>query len=119
MANLIHSSDWFPGTPRVSNNDLQSSSVLVMHYWAVWNLHDREMDQRIAVLRNEYADRICFRSCDVDCAENQSFIHGIANVPALGCFIQGKWVNSQVGLRSKNELRHLLDALLAANENRG
>jgi thioredoxin-like negative regulator of GroEL len=84
-----------------------------VHYWANWNRIDREMDQRLAGLFEEYAGRICFRSCDVDRAENRPFFHGIANVPALGCFIDGKWFKFLIGLRSSHEIRSTLEGWLA------
>ena len=77
-------------------------------------MHDRAMDDLLLPLQHEYAGRICFRSCDVDRAENQRFVHGIANIPALGCFIRGKWFKSVVGMRSATQLHSTCDQLLAA-----
>lgn len=105
---------WSPSTIPVAPEDFGACLVVVLHYWAVWNMIDREMDKRIAMLREEYRDRICFRSCDVDCAENQPFIHGIANIPALGCFIRGKWFQTVIGLRSLEAFRPVFDKWLAA-----
>lgn len=114
MANTSSKSEWLPGTPPVVRTDFDACAVLILHYWAIWDLHDRDMDNRLAALRHEYADRICFRSCDTDRAENKPFIQGIANIPALGCFIRGKWFKSLIGLRSVEELRSVLDDWLAA-----
>jgi len=72
------------------------------------------MDKRLAALRDQYSDRICFRSCDIDRAENKAFIQGIANIPALGCFIRGKWFKSLIGVRAVDEFRSVLDSWLAA-----
>jgi hypothetical protein len=105
---------WSPRTPPVTREDFDTCPVLVVHYWAVWDLHDREMDERLAPLREAYADRICFRSCDTDRPENQPFIHGIATVPALGCFIRGTWHQSLIGLRSVEELRVVFVNWMAA-----
>ena len=114
MAEASSNSDWCPSTVPVAREDFEACPVLVLHYWAIWDLHDREMDKRLAALRDEYAGRIGFRSCDVDCAENRSFTQGIATIPALGCFIRGKWFKSLIGLGSEQELRSLLDGCLAA-----
>ncbi len=114
MANTLSNSDWSPSIQPVGYGDFEACPVLILHYWAIWDLPDREMDKRLIGLREEYADRICFRSCDVDRVENQSFIQGIANIPALGCFIGGKWFKSLIGLRSDEELRSVLDNWLAA-----
>lgn len=113
MINVLANADWSPTTRPVARADLEMCQVLVLHYWAMWNVHDREMDQRLTALRDEYVGRICFRSCDVDRAENEAFIQGIANIPALGCFIGGKWFKSVIGLRPEEEIRSILRDLLA------
>ncbi len=114
MAHAPSKSDWIPSTDPVAQRDFDDCRVLALHYWATWDLHDREMDKQLVALREEYVGRICFRSCDVDRAENQAFIQGIANIPSLGCFIGGKWFKSLIGLRSVDELRSALDGWLAA-----
>src|SRR5689334_11618846 len=91
MANVSSNIEWSPSTEPVTAANVAAAPVVVLHYWAVWDLTDRKMDERLAALREEYSDRIAFRSCDVDRAENKPFIQGIANIPALGCFIRGKW----------------------------
>jgi thioredoxin-like negative regulator of GroEL len=103
---------WRPRTVPVTANDLVQCPVLVLHYWAIWNLHDRTMDDLLLPFQQEYAGRVCFRSCDTDRAENRTFIHGIANIPALGCFIRGRWRKSIVGLRPVEQLRLSFDQLL-------
>ena len=105
---------WSPRTQPVVCGDLESCPAVVLHYWAAWDLHDREMDERPAAVRDEYANRVCFRSCDVDRPENRPFIQGIANIPALGCFIRSRRFKSIIGLRSEEELRSVLDGWLAA-----
>ncbi len=102
--------DWSPSTVPVVERDFDEYQILVLHYWAAWDKIDREMDKLLATLREEYVGRICFRSCDVDRAENQAFINEIANIPALGCFIGGKWFNNLIGLRSVDELRSMIEA---------
>lgn len=114
LSDLNPSADWFPVSPPVSASDLQSCDVVVIHYWAQWDLHDREMDRRIVAMTADYAGRVCVRSCDVDKPDNRPFICGIANIPALGCFIRGKWHESRIGLRAEAELRSFFDAWLAA-----
>src|SRR4051794_26417561 len=105
--------DWRPSTPPVCDADFDACPIVVVHYWAIWNLHDRDMDQRLLAVRDSYADRICFRSCDVDQRENQRFIHKLGNIPALGCFIRGKFCESLIGLRAEDEFRSQFDKWLA------
>jgi hypothetical protein len=77
-------------------------------------MHDRTMDARLRALRPRYDNRVCLRSCDTDRGENQPFVQGIANIPALACFLNGHWYESRAGLRSDADLRRLFDAWIAA-----
>lgn len=105
---------WHPSVPPVTEEDLKQCPVVVVHYWAIWNLHDRTENARLLPLRQEYDGRICFRACDVDCAANQRFVHGVANIPALGFFVREKWVKSVIGMRPPEQLRLAFDELLAS-----
>jgi hypothetical protein len=69
---------WRPGAPPVTAGDLAACEVLVLHYWAIWDRYDRDMDRLLAPLREEFAGRICFRSCDTDRPENRPFIYDLA-----------------------------------------
>ena len=114
MAAALPDREWSPSSPPVTEPDFATCRVLVLHYWARWNLHDREMDNRLARLRPDFEGRVCFRSCDVDRVENRPWVRGIANVPALGCFLDGKWFKSLVGMRCDGELRSTLAGWIAA-----
>jgi hypothetical protein len=105
--------NWHPTAPAVTDADFLSCPVVILHYWAVWNWGDVDMDIRLALLRREYADRICFRSCDTDQEANQRFVAGVGNLPALGCFVGGKWMQTLIGLRSEQHLRAAFDPWLA------
>jgi thioredoxin-like negative regulator of GroEL len=106
---------WAPSSLAVKADDLGNYPVLVLHCWAEWDQPDREMSRRLDVVTSPYADRICFRSCDIDVPENLPFfLSRLANIPALVCFIRGEWFETVVGLRSEDELRSLFDRWLAA-----
>lgn len=107
---------WRPGTPPVTAEDFASCPLLVVHYWATWDIYDREMDRRLAPSCEEFTGRICFRACDIDRAENRPFIHGLANVPALGLFVRGTLTRHVIGLRETDELRRTFEKLLAQPE---
>lgn len=106
--------DWIPSTPPLSDEDLRSSFLTVVHYWAIWNhRNDAEMDRRVAALRPDYESRIRFRSCDTDKPENARFLKDICNIPTLGSYFRGSQYKVKVGLRSEAELRQVLDEWLA------
>lgn len=105
---------WSPRTPPVAGRDLRAHPFLVLHYWAQWNRHDRAMDDPLRPLSDACAGRITFRSCDIDLAANRPFVRGLASIPALGCFLHGRWRQTLVGLRDDAWLRSTLDRWRAA-----
>ena len=70
------------------------------------------MDAVLDPLRAEFGDRICFRSYDIDLPDDQGFVRDIGNIPALGCFIGGKWVESVIGMRSADVCRQKFNGWL-------
>ena len=51
MPDSASNSEWSPSTAPVTPEDFQACPVLVLHYWATWDLVDREMDKRIGRTR--------------------------------------------------------------------
>lgn len=100
---------WEPDAPPLTEADLRTSRLVVVHYWARRNRIDRAMDDVLRRLRGRYAHRVCFRSCEVDLPDNKPFIHQLGNVPALGCFVEGRRKETVVGLCTEDQLRKKLD----------
>src|SRR5215469_757965 len=82
---------------------LQRNRIVVIHFWAIWDPYDRQMDSVIQEVRLPYERRIAFFSHNVDPETNWSFAIecGIKSVPALICFIDTKKVETIVGLITK------------------
>src|SRR5437762_2211766 len=105
---------WRPQTQGIDLATLPKALVrhplVVVHFWAVWNLHDREMDEILQGLMPRYAGRVEFRSLDVDIAEGHDFCRGcrILNLPALAAFVRGVWIETLIGLRQRVELEDRL-----------
>jgi hypothetical protein len=106
--------DWIPSTPALSEEDIQSSLLTGVHYWAIWDhRHDAEMDRRLSAIRPTYEGRVNFRSCNVDRSGNSAFLKNICNIPTLGSYFRGLQFRIKIGLRSETELRRILDEWLA------
>lgn len=107
---------WSPSTQPVTGATfaevLASYPVVVVHFWAVWNQPDRVMDALLQQLRPEFANRIEFRSCDIDDLDAVPIISRarVLNIPTLACFIRGRHHETRVGLRPEQDLRTKLTA---------
>ena len=58
-------------------------------------------------IREEFADRIAFGSIDADNPQYGDIAkeYQFRNLPALACFVRGKWVETLIGSRPAEELR--------------
>ena len=96
---LPDTSNWKPEAPELAQKDFQSLWVLV-HFWAPWNLVDRDASDRLANL--EVPNGVLIRSCNIDSGTNLEYVRRaqIANVPTLALFFRGDLVSVLVGLRT-------------------
>jgi thioredoxin-like negative regulator of GroEL len=80
--------------------------LVVVHAWAVWNRHDRRMDEILQGLMPRYAGRVELRSLDADSVVGHDFWRDcrIFNLPALAAFVRGIRVETVIGLRQRGEL---------------
>ena len=99
---------WRPGTVPLTVADvadlIPNHKVVVVHFWARWNGVDRQFASVLDAVRPEFEGRITFRSADVDDPELATFCREceVVNVPALGCFVDGRRVKTIVGSRPVN-----------------
>jgi thioredoxin-like negative regulator of GroEL len=113
-------SSWRPYTPAIDlealPKELVSHPLVVVHFWAVWDLHDRRMDKILQELRGRYAGSVEFRSLDVDLAEAHDLCRycRIVNVPSLAAFVRGVWVDTLTGLRASAEIESQLEHWIRA-----
>lgn len=100
------------------HEELARHPLVVVHFWAAWNLHDRTMDEILQGLAPRYTGRVEFRSFDVDIAGGNDFCRDcrISNVPALAAFVRGVWRDTLIGLRPQRELEARLRAWIIAAE---
>ena len=109
---------WLPLSPATTAEELPQAfaahSVVVVHFWAIWNGHDRRMDATIQAVRPHYADRIAFYAMDVDLESNWPLLrqYRVMSIPAIACFIHGTWLETSVGALSIVQLYAKLQAWL-------
>jgi thioredoxin-like negative regulator of GroEL len=98
--------NWRPHAPECSAGDLDAGWLLV-HFWARWNAHDRQMD---AVLnRLMLPAGVKLRSCDVDEQAEFAKKNQVGNIPALALFSRGHRIDTLIGLRDEDSLQAWLD----------
>jgi thioredoxin-like negative regulator of GroEL len=102
--------NWKPTTEAVNTDSFQkvtaANQIVVIHFWADWNLIDRKMDSVLANLRPKFAGQIGFYAFDTTPEENWDICRqcNILNLPALVCFINGQLHETLIGLRPEEEL---------------
>ena len=100
---------WTPSTPPIEVDSflevIDDHPIVVIHIWAAWNWYDREMDRILGEVRPAFEEFIDFRSFDADSDQKGTVTRslGVANVPALACFLYGQRVETLVGLRTPRE----------------
>lgn len=105
---------WKPSAPPITGAEapavLAQHRVVVVHFWAVWNGHDPVADRELQPLREEFADRVYFCSCDVDHEPSWPFIRecGVLNVPTLACFVDEERVVCSPRYRYPDHLREVI-----------
>jgi thiol-disulfide isomerase/thioredoxin len=110
----------WPQSPAIAAAELPAildqHRVVVVHCWAPWNHYDKWLDATLWELKPRYADRITFFARNVDLEVNHEFLqrHQILNIPALVCFLNGRWHETAIGDLGKRDLTRKLDAWLAA-----
>ena len=102
---------WWPETVPLTfaevADPIVNHPVVVVHLWARWNGVDRQFASVLDAVRPEFEGRITFRSADVDDPGLATFCREceVVNVPALGCFVDGRRVKTVVGSRPVKRLR--------------
>jgi thioredoxin-like negative regulator of GroEL len=118
--NQLHA--WRPQCPAIDLATLPKVLVrhplVIVHFWAVWNLNDRKMDIILQGLMPRYARRVEFRSFDVDIPDGHDFCCDcrIGNVPALAAFVRGVWVETLIGVRRRGEFDDRIQDWIRAAE---
>jgi hypothetical protein len=87
--------------------------AVFVHFWAAWNGQDRTMKAIIDRVEPGYRGQVAFGSLDVDpmphasvCAE-----HGVQGPPFYAYYVDGRRLETEIGLLTETELRHRLDRL--------
>jgi len=92
---------------------VNSDVPVLVDFWAEWCMPCRMIAPMVEDLAEEYAGRIKVGKLDTDASRETASKFGIQAIPSLLLFRGGQVIRKIVGLRSKNELKAEIDAVLA------
>ncbi len=95
---------------------LKSKQPVLVDFWAPWCGPCRAVAPIVEDLSNEYAGKVFFAKVNVDETPFIASNYGIMSIPTLIVFSGGKPAQQVVGLRSKNDLKKIIDTVLSANK---
>lgn len=90
-----------------------AKTPVLVDFWASWCSPCRMIAPIVDELADEYTGRVGFAKVNVDENRKLSEKYEIRSIPTLLVFKEGKPVKQIVGLRSKNDLKKVLDEALA------
>ena len=91
---------------------LESKSPVVVDFWAKWCAPCLATAPVLEELATEYAGKIDFAKVDVDANGPLAAKYGIAAIPTILVFKDGKPVEQILGFKPKKEFKKTLDGVL-------
>jgi thioredoxin 1 len=92
---------------------LQSSTPIVVDFWAEWCGPCKMIAPILDELAEEYNGRVRVGKVNIDEHQELAGQYGIQSIPTLLVFHQGQVAEQIVGMRSKRELKSKLDRVAA------
>lgn len=95
---------------------LLSEEIVLVDFWAPWCGPCKTLGPIIDELASEYHTKMKFTKLNVDNNRNTSAKFGIRSIPTVGIFIGGEPVDGFVGLRSKEQIKEIIEKHLKNSE---
>ena len=103
------------GVPEFDDNNfdsevLQSSTPVLVDFWAPWCGPCRQIAPLIEQLAGENMGAIKIGKLNVDDAPNSAQSYGVSSIPTLMIFKDGEVIERLVGVQPKTKLQQAIDA---------
>jgi len=92
---------------------LRSELPAFIDFWAGWCAPCRMISPIVEELAREYAGRIKVCKMDVDANQTTPVRYNIMSIPTLLFFNKGNVVDQIIGVRSKSDVRKVVDNVIA------
>ena len=94
---------------------IQSDKPVLVDFWAEWCQPCKMLAPTVEELAGEYEDKILFGKLNVDDNPSIATKFGIRGIPTLLFFKGGKVVQQMVGVKSKAEIKKVIEEDLLAS----
>ena len=91
---------------------LQSEKPVVLDFWAEWCKPCQDLAPTVEEIAGEYEDTIKVGKLNVDDNPSTATKYGIRGIPTLLFFKGGKVVQQVTGVKSKAEIKKIIDESL-------
>ena len=92
---------------------LQSDKPVILDFWAEWCQPCKMLSPTVEAIADEYDEKIKVGKLNVDDNPNTATKYGIRGIPTLLFFKGGEVVQQMVGVKSKTEIKKVIDENLA------
>jgi len=92
---------------------LQSDKLVILDFWAEWCQPCKMLSPTVEAIAGEYEEKIKVGKLNVDDNPNVATKYGIRGIPTLLFFKGGEVVQQMVGVKSKAEIKKVIDENLA------
>ena len=88
---------------------LQSDKPVILDFWAEWCQPCKMLSPTVEEIAGEYEDTVRVGKLNVDDNPNTATKYGIRGIPTLLFFKGGQVVQQLVGVKSKSEIKKVID----------
>ena len=88
---------------------LQSDKPVILDFWAEWCQPCKMLSPTVEAIADEYEEKIKVGKLNVDDNPNTATKYGIRGIPTLLFFKGGEVVQQMVGVKSKTEIKKVID----------